>query len=141
VRRSAPAATRRLLGLLVLVGLCGCGAHTIDRSAFVTRGNAVCADAARRIAALAAPRGWRAAAPERFAGYVDDFVAELRLELADLRAIGYPPGERATLDDDYKAVEARLDAAERDPLGFRTDTLRPGQLALSRAGLSACGRS
>jgi hypothetical protein len=76
----------------------------------------------------------------RFAGYVDDYVAELRLELANLRAIGYPPGERITLDDAYEAVEVRLEAAERDPLAFRPDTLRPTEVALGRAGLSACGR-
>jgi hypothetical protein len=142
VRLFAPAVRRRLLGTVVLVGgLCGCGAHTVAGTAFMTRGNAVCAVAAKRIAALATLWGGRNAAPERFAGYVDDYVAEMRLELANLRAIGYPPGERAALDDDYEGIEVRLDAAERDPLTFRPDTLRRPWLALGRAGLPACGRA
>jgi hypothetical protein len=139
-RHTPVPATRqfRLVFVLTLFGLCGCGAHTIARAAFLTRGNAVCAVAAKRIAGLATPRGSPAVAPEQFAGYVDDYVAEVRLELANLRAIGYPPGQRATLDDDYNGLEARLDAAERDPLRFRPDTLRSSQLALGQAGLSAC---
>jgi hypothetical protein len=131
---------RPVLGvLLTLLGLSACG-HTVARSAFLTRGNAVCDVAAKRIAALAIPRGSAAAAPERFAGYVDDYVAEMRLELANLRAIGYPPGERATLDDDYNGVENRLDAAERDPLTFRPDILRTSEAPLAEAGLTACRR-
>jgi hypothetical protein len=131
---------RRLAVVLAasVFGLLGCRDPTVSRSAFLTRGNDVCAAAVRRIAGLAVPRVAPDAAPERFAGYVDDYVAELRLELINLRAVGYPPGQRARLEADYHGMDMLLAAAERDPVAFSPRIFLPAELALGGAGLSAC---
>lgn len=132
MRRLALALTAGVLGLP------GCHARSVSTRDFLARGNAVCTTAARRVANLAIPRSRPGEAAEQFAGYVDDYVAEMRLELTNLRSIGYPPGERTTLDDDYRGLETGLDAAERDPQAFRPQSLEPAGLALRRIGLSAC---
>jgi hypothetical protein len=132
MRRLAIALTAGVLGIP------GCHARSVSSSQFLVRGNGVCAIAARRIDNLAIPRTRPGEAAEQFAGYVDDYVAEMRLELTNLRAIGYPPGERTQLDDDYRELQIRLDAAERDPQAFRPQALEPPELALRQAGLSAC---
>jgi len=121
-----------------LLGLFGCRGHTVSTGDFLTRGNAACTVAAQRIRALAVPRTAPAAAPAQYAGYVDDYVAELRLELTNLRSIGYPPGRRARLEADYQRLADLLDAAERQPLAFRPATLQPAELALRQTGLAAC---
>ncbi|HWH12608.1 MAG TPA: hypothetical protein VG165_15910 [Solirubrobacteraceae bacterium] len=131
----------RRLATIVLaggLGLFGCRSQIVPSSEFLSRGNAACAAATRRINDLAAPRPPPRTAPERFAGYVDDYVAEIRLELINLRAIGYPAGQRARLESDYRGVETVLDAAERNPLGFRPQLLVPADLALRRDGLASC---
>jgi hypothetical protein len=131
---------RRLAMVLAAagLGLFGCRGQTVPAREFLARGNSACAASARRISDLAAPRTPPTAAPEDYAGYVDDYVAELRLELANLRAIGYPPGQRLRLEAIYGQLDAALAAAERDPLGFRPQLLGQADLALRRVGLSAC---
>jgi hypothetical protein len=121
-----------------VLGLVGCRGQTVSTSEFLARGNAVCADAADRIRDLADPRARQDTTPAQYAGYVDDYVAELRLELTNLRAVGYPAGRRAGLERDYQHLDAQLTAAERHPLEFDPRTLAPAELALHRAGLSAC---
>jgi len=121
-----------------LLGLFGCHGRTLSRTDFLTRGNAACTVAAKRIHDLAVPRTSPAAGPEQFAGYVDEYVAEMRLELTNLRAIGYPPGQRASLEADYRRLDAQLTTAARQPLGFRPESLGPDELVLREAGLSAC---
>jgi hypothetical protein len=121
-----------------LFGLVGCRSQPVSRSEFLARGNAVCAAATDHVHDLAAPPSSTHAAPEQYVGYVDDYVAELRLELTNLRAIGYPPDQRVRLERDYQALDTRLAAAERDPLGFRPQQLAPYVLALRHTGLSDC---
>lgn len=130
--RLLPAAIATVLGLF------GCGPATLARGEFLSRGNAICAAAATRIAQLARPGPGAGSAPERMAGYVDAYVAELRQELANLRRIGYPAGERGRLRRAYDAVDAALTAIERDPLSFRRSTIAPAAAQLVDAGLTAC---
>lgn len=125
-------------GLLGLLGLLGCRGHTVSTREFLTRGNAACAAAAKRIRDLTAPLTTPTAGPEQFAGYVDDYVAEMRLALTNLRSIGYPAGQRPHLEGDYRELESQLATAERNPLGFRPAMLAPSELALRRDGLSGC---
>jgi hypothetical protein len=130
----------RLAAVLAMgvLGLLGCRDQTVSTKDFLAQGNAACAVAAKRISDLAVPRISRTAAPEQFAGYVDDYVAEMRLELTNLRAIGYPRGQRHQLEADYEDLDDELDAAERDPAEFRPQMLAADELALRRAGLTAC---
>jgi hypothetical protein len=121
-----------------IVGLFGCGPAPVGRADFLRRGNAVCAATSARIAALAAPAPSTGPAPDRMAGYVDAYVAELRQEVANLRRLGYPPGERRRLTHAYDAVDATLTAVERDPLSFRASILAPAAAQLRNAGLIAC---
>ncbi len=130
--RFAPAAVATVVGLL------GCGPSSIPRAEFEARGNAVCAATAARVARLAAPRAVSARAPERMAGYVDAYVAELRQELSDLRVIGFPAGERRRLAGVYAELDAALVAVERDPLSFRPSAFVPVTSELRAAGLTAC---
>jgi len=120
------------------IGLAGCGVQTVTRSSFLARGDAACAAAWDHIRDLALPRAAPSAAPMRFAGYVDDYVAEMRLELIDLQAIGYPPGQRARLAGDYRHLATMLVFAERKPLDFTPRIFDSTALALRDAGLSAC---
>jgi hypothetical protein len=94
--------------------------------------------AATRIRDLAAPRFAPTVRPGQFAGYVDDYVAELRLELGNLRSIGYPPSQRRRLEDDQR-LDVMLAGAERDPLDFSPRIFDPVRLALRAVGLAACG--
>ncbi len=132
IARLAPVA------VAAIVGLFGCGPAVVPRAEFLRRANAVCANTADRLADLAAPRLAVRARPEAVAGYVDAYVAELRQELANLRLIGYPPGERRTWERAYDAVDAALTAIERDPLGFRVAAVAQAEAGLARAGLTAC---
>jgi hypothetical protein len=121
-----------------IFGLLGCRGHTVSTDEFLTKANATCSVAAKRIRGLAAPRTSPSAAPARFTGYVDDYVAEMRLELTNLRSIGYPPGQRTRLEADYRRLDALLADASRHPLAFRPVMLRPAEGALRQAGLPAC---
>jgi hypothetical protein len=130
--RFAPAA------LATIVGLLGCGPGTVSTSEFQRRGDAICAAASARIAGLASPSRSARSAPDRMAGYVDAYVAELRQEVVNLRLLGYPRGERRRLSSAYDAVDAALTAVERDPLSFRRATLAAAAAPLRDAGLAAC---
>ena len=124
--------------LATIVGLLGCGPAIVSTSDFQRRGNAICAAAAAHIDQLAAPRQISTVAPERMAGYVDAYVAELRQEVVNLRVLGYPRGERRRLSSAYDAVDAALTAVERDPLSFRVATVAQAEAGLRAAGLIAC---
>ncbi len=132
IARLVPAAAATIVGLL------GCGPATVGRADFLRRGNTICAATSARIAALAAPAPSAGPAPDRMAGYVDAYVAELRQEVANLRRLGYPPGERRRLTHAYDAVDATLTAVERDPLSFRQATLAAATAPMRDAGLTAC---
>jgi hypothetical protein len=126
------------IALATVLGLLGCAPGSVSRADFQRRGNAVCAATAGRLGRLAAPRLASTSAPEAVAGYVDAYVAELHQELGDLRAIGYPAGERRRLNRAYRALDVALAAAERDPLSFRPASLAPAGAELRAAGLAAC---
>jgi hypothetical protein len=130
--RLAAAAAATVLGLL------GCGPASVSHGEFLRRGNAVCAASATRIAQLAAPGPPGGPSADRMAGYVDAYVAELRQELANLRLIGYPPGERRRLGRAYDALGSALTAIERDPLSFRAASLVAATRQLRASGLGAC---
>lgn len=124
--------------LATVLGLFGCNPAHVSRAEFVRQGNAICAGASARVDRLVAPRPTAASTPVAVAGYVDAYVAELRQELAELRLLGYPPGERRRVRSAYDALDAVLTAAERDPLSFRAASLGPAAERLREAGLTAC---
>jgi hypothetical protein len=127
----------RVLGCLAaMLTLCGCGT-TISAPSFADRGNAICADAAARIARLAKPSGMNTRAAVA-GGYVDAYAAEMRQELARLRGLGYPAGQRHALERIYRAIDQALAAAQRDPLSFRPSALAPIDGRLGAYGLTAC---
>jgi hypothetical protein len=132
IARLAPVA------VAAIVGLFGCSPAVVPRSEFLRRGNAICANTADRLADLAPPRLAVRSRPAVVAGYVDAYVAELRQELANLRLIGYPRGERRAWERAYDGLDAVLTAIERDPLSFRVDTVAQAEAPLGRAGLTDC---
>jgi hypothetical protein len=129
---------RRALLCAALLAVAGCGSQTLSRDDFLRRGNAECAATRARIARLATPARAHLTAPAA-AGYLDAYVAEVRQEIARLRGIGYPRGDRKRLRGIYRKLETRLTTVQRDPRAFRPAALAPMGAELRKYGLTACG--
>jgi hypothetical protein len=144
-----------LLALTIVGGAVSCGddddapenaatttAQSITKQEFLTQANAICtAGSAEMQAALAAVT--EATTEDELSAIItDQMVGSIRGQLADMRALGYPDGDRETLEGIYTDTEAMLDQVEADPIGLvlnaTTDPFAELNARLAEYGLTAC---
>lgn len=131
----------------LLIGCNGDGGSPIAKSEFITRGNAICEagtvaiDAAGTAAGLDDPA---TITRQKLIAFVADVVVpNVRQQLANLRALGYPEDDRAALDAIYKDAGAALDKLADDPSALITGGADPFASVNDRFksyGLSECAR-
>lgn len=109
------------LAVVVPVAACGVdGASSPTKSDFLTKGNAVCRRMNDRLKQLGehVPLDSEAKA----GAYLKEKMAPVqRKAISDLRALGYPEGDRDRLDAMYRKVDDLIDRIEKDPVAVMND--------------------
>jgi hypothetical protein len=127
----------------LLVTACSGGSNTIAKSSFVEQGNAICTKSNAALSAAVKALG-SAPPDEQVAVYIKDtFVPNIRGQIRDLRALGYPKGDKDTLEGAYTAAEEVLVTVAADPASFVDATKDPfakAKKVLTDYGLTICGQ-
>lgn len=125
---------------LLLLGVTSCGGSDpgITKAEYLREGNAICSRGNEQIAAVAKqpPPGASADAVATF-GRV--FVPGIRDQIRQLRALGYPKGDKAELEAAFGQAAKILDRAERDPATIDGHAFDDVNSRLSSYGLTICG--
>lgn len=138
------------LVLVVALGVAACGssggdqaAPTPTKAAYVKDGNQICSSATKALQAKAKAAGLEnTQSTSKIVAYVKGaFLPSVHQQLADLRALGYPAGDKAKLEKLYTATETLLAKIDKDPKAFISDsdpfaTIDKG---LDAYGLTKCG--
>ncbi len=129
------------LVLLALVAT-GCGggddSPAISKVEYLKLGNVICVNGNERIAAVARQPA-AGADPDALATFVRVFVPGIRDQLRQLRALGYPEGDKAVLVAIFDDAEAVLRRAERDPSTIDGHSFDDVNRRLTAYGLNICG--
>ncbi|MCU1453341.1 MAG: hypothetical protein JWN46_1487 [Acidimicrobiales bacterium] len=139
--------TRRSVALVLVAGLLTAGSacsssggKTPDKAGYVTQGNAICAAGNARLQAVGKTidTNNRAAVDQ---AVKDKVVPDIRGQIKDLRALGYPKGDKDKLSAIYDKVEAELDIWAKDPSKSNGSTvMSAANKELTAYGLSECGK-
>lgn len=114
-------------------------AAAITKDELIEQGNAICEAGNAEIAAASADID--TTDPEAITTAITDVVIpNIRGQIADLRALGYPEGDEETLEGIYSEAESVLDEAEADPSLMTSDAVfDETNTALVDYGLTTCG--
>jgi len=133
----------------LLIGACGSSggssagaAGPITKADYLRRGNALCQKLADHLKSAAKDVG--ASGADGIATYLKGtLVPAVRAQLDDLRALGYPAGDDATLKSIYDDAGKVLDSIAQNPSKFVTesseDPFASVNKRLSHYGLTKCG--
>lgn len=115
---------------------------TISKADFLEQGNAICEKGNAELADIGAsidPTDPEAASTV----ITDELVPNVRAQIESLRALGYPDGDKDTLETIYTGAEADLDSLESDPSALFSgeDPFAETNTALVDYGLTVCGSS
>lgn len=131
------------LALALAVGLTGCGgddksAEPISKEKFLEKGNAICS--AGNMAVDEVGDGIdQNNQDEVLAAIKEQVVPLVRGQIDDLRDLGYPDGDKDTLEAIYTDTEDVLDSWEDDPSQALDDTrMAPINERLGDYGLTEC---
>lgn len=137
--------TRPLVALsfALTLGLAGCGGDDggdapIAKADFLDQGNAICA--AGSLAVDDVGNSIDQNDEEQLLAAIEGQVVPLvRSQIDDLRALGYPDGDKSTLEAIYTDTEGVLDAWEDDPSQALDDErMAPINKRLGDYGLTEC---
>lgn len=129
--RSAP-----FVGVLVAVGLVlgACAESELTHEEYVTRADAICAEANEQISALAAPS---AADREGVAATMEAVVEVQRDEVSSLEELVPARDDRDLVREWLEGVRAALDDSELAASALRADDIEAAQRALGEARAAA----
>ena len=132
------------LALVLTLGLAGCGGDddggegAIDKSDFLERGNTICSAGNLAVDEIGGSVDQNDQ-EQLLAAIKDQVVPLVRGQLDDLRALGYPDGDKETLEAIYADTEGVLDTWEEDPKQALTDErMAPINERLGDYGLTKC---
>jgi hypothetical protein len=101
------------VGLLAACGGGG-GGKTVAKAEFIQKATAACKKANDKVDAASADLD--TTDRDAVIKFVkDEVVPDLRQEISDLRAIGYPEGDKDKLEKIYKDADSLIDQAETKP--------------------------
>ena len=143
---------------LLAIGLAGCSddegpasgdssvpGEPISQEAFLEQANQVCRDGNQALAAATADLADDLSPDdaEAIADFATNvYVPNIRQQLEDIRAIGFPPGEEDTIEGLLTDAEAALAEVETDPAAAflgGTDPFADVNPELEAYGLTECG--
>lgn len=124
--------------LLVTSGCRRHAAEAISRADYVKSGNAICARGNEQISAVAR-QPTPGASEDAFATFVRAFVPGIRQEIRELRALGFPKGDKDALNAIFNDAEAVLSRAEHDPSTIDGHAFDDVNRRLTSYGLRVCG--
>ncbi|HET7488917.1 MAG TPA: hypothetical protein VFJ85_13390 [Acidimicrobiales bacterium] len=130
------------LATLVLVALAaGCGREekqaSISKPEFVKEANAICARGNEAMANAAPPAA--AGDVEAATAFSRVFVPNVRNQIREIRALGFPKGDVHTLDALFTDAESLLRRAEQDPASLDGHAFDDVNARLTAYGLWVCG--
>jgi len=141
-----------LVGLAAVVALAGCGGDDgggsggtdISKAAFISQANQVCAQGSAELATAMA--GADVSSQEGIEKAIEEvLVPNIRQQVADIRAIGFPSADAAMLDQVFDDAEALLDQMADDPSALTdpsaSDPFEEVNSKLTEYGLGTCGKS
>lgn len=131
--------------------LVGCGGDdggssgaAISKADFVAQANEICATGNAELVTAMGSLSPDTTAEEIQQVFVDTVIPNIRGQVADIRALGFPAGDEATLDGLFDQVEHILDQAQANPASMMDDTASPFEAVnqqLIGYGLDTCGES
>lgn len=144
--------TKRAVAGVVLalgVAIAGCAEEAepaMTKAEYVDQGNEVCADATEALDEAAEEAGLDQIDPAGQVAFIQsEVVPSVRRQIADLRELGFPPGDEEELDDLYDDAEDTLIVLARDPASLlRTEGESPFaaiNLRLADYGLEECAEA
>jgi len=128
------------IGLVLVLAATGCrhgSSATISKDEYVKSGNLICVRGNEQIAA-AARQPAPGASPDAFATFVRVFVPGIRDEIRQLRALGYPKGDKTELVALYNDAESILRRAELEPSTIDGHAFDDVNRRLAAYGLTVC---
>jgi len=120
------------------------GGATISKADFIAQANEICAAGAAELATALGTFGPDSSPEDLQQAFVDTVIPNIRGQVADIRALGFPAGDEATLGGIFDQVEGVLDAAAADPasmLDESTDEFAEVNTKLTDYGLATCGEA
>ena len=137
--------TRPLVGLTLALtlGLAGCGGDDegddpIAKADFLERGNTICVAGSMAVDDVGNSVDQNDQ-EQLLAAIKDQVVPLVRGQIDDLRALGYPDGDKGTLEAIYADTEGVLDGWEDDPSQALDDErMSPINKRLGDYGLTQC---
>jgi hypothetical protein len=131
--------------------LVGCGGDddggglvspAISKAEFIAQANQICRAGSAELARVSLDPD---TSPEELQQIVvATVIPNIRKQVADIRALGFPAGEEAKLDGVFDQVEQILDQARANPAGMldeSTDEFAEVNQQLTAYGLDTCGES
>lgn len=144
-------ARRVVTGVVLAVGLAiaGCAEEAepaMTKAEYLDLGNEVCADATEALDEAAEEAGLAQRDPAGQVAFIEtEVVPSVRRQIADLRELGFPPGDEEELDELYDDAEDTLIVLARDPASLlRTEGGSPFaaiNLRLADYGLEECSEA
>src|SRR5262245_65186475 len=137
---------------LAAATLVGCGgddgggsaAPAISKTDFVAQANEICQAGAADLASALGTLDPNSSADELEQIFVETVIPNIRQQVTDIRALGFPAGDEATLDGAFDQVEQILTDYEANPatmLDDSTDEFADVNQQLTAYGLETCGQS
>jgi hypothetical protein len=118
-------------------------AAAISKAAFLEKGNAICMHGNTQLAAAVAKLGKNPTKAQITAFVIGTYIPSVQAQIAAIRALGAPSGDRATVTNMLRLAQADLNKGKRSPallLGNRTLFANFAKIA-HPYGLVSCARS
>ncbi|MCI0689633.1 MAG: hypothetical protein L0Y54_20720 [Sporichthyaceae bacterium] len=113
----------------------------ITKAQFLERANAICTAGNTELASSAATLDPASTTEEQFVTFVrQTLIPNVRGQVSDIRALGYPKGDEMTVESMLAEAEQRFTEIEADPMILRgtADPFRELNTRLKDYGLTAC---
>jgi len=120
------------------------GGTTIAKADFIAQANEICAAGAAELATALGTFGPDSSTEDLQQAFVETVIPNIRGQVEDIRALGFPAGDETTLDGIFDQVEGVLDAAASEPasmLDDSTDEFAEVNTELTEYGLDTCGEA
>jgi len=135
--------------LMVGLGIAGCGGAagatngaaattTVTRAVFVAKANAICGKADPALSAAAARLATHPPAAQVAALVKTTYVPSVEAQISEIRALGTPSGDQATVTGMLGLVEADLNRLKSNPALVATDVFGDFARVAHPYGLTAC---
>jgi hypothetical protein len=125
---------------VIAVGCGGGGSDSISKSEFLTKGNEICKKGNEEVqAAVPFKKGQQPTTAEISSFVTGTVIPNTEGQINDLRNLGYPDGDKDTLNAIYDDAQKELDTLKSDPTSLSGKSFTDVNQRLIDYGLTECG--